>query len=239
MDLKEFEEFFEEELLKNNIIVEKNKYRKFYDYMNGIIEWNEKINLTSITDEKMFIVKHFIDSLTINRFVKGKEKIIDIGTGAGFPGIPLKINNEKCFVTVIDSVNKKLEVIRDVSSKIDIDNLEIIHTRAEELANKNQYREHYDIATTRAVSNFSTIAEYMLPFVKIGGYAICMKGPNYEKELEESKRAIEVLGGKIEKIEKIVIDNEFERNLIIIKKVKITPKKYPRSGGKPFKEPIR
>lgn len=239
MDINEFRITFLEETKKIKVTVDDEMIKKFYLYMNGIIEWNDKVNVTAITDEKMFIVKHFIDSLTVNRFVENKESVIDIGTGAGFPGIPLKILNPNLKVTLIDSVNKKLNVIRDLAEKIDLKNLEIIHTRAEDLANKDEYRENYDVATTRAVSNFSTIVEYMLPFVKIGGYAVCMKGPNYKEELEEARNAIKILGGEVEFIESLNVNEELERNIIVIKKIKETPKKYPRGQGKPLKEPIR
>ena len=239
MDLKEFENIFKEECKKNSIELQAYEIEKFYKYMLGIIEWNEKINVTAITDEKEFLEKHFIDSLTINRYLKGDKKLIDIGTGAGFPGIPLKIANPNLEVTLIDSVNKKLNVIREVSKEIELDKLEIIHTRAEDLANKPEYREQYDFATTRAVSNLSTIAEYMLPFVKVGGKAICMKGPNYEEELEQAKKAISVLGGKIESVEKLKLSDENERNIVIISKVCKTAPKYPRGQGKPLKEPIK
>ncbi len=222
-----------------NIELTETQVEQFYNYMNGILKWNESINVTAITDEKMFIVKHFADSLTINKFVKEKESLIDIGTGAGFPGIPLKIINKNLKVTLIDSVNKKLNIIRDITSEFNLENLEIIHTRAEDLANNIRYREKYDVATTRAVSNLTTIAEYMLPFVKVNGYAICMKGPNIKQELEESKNAIEILGGKLEKIESLNVGEELERNIILIKKIKNTPKKFPRGKGKPLKEPIR
>lgn len=239
MERKEFEKVFSKMMEENNLNVTEKQINNFYDYMIGILDWNTKINLTAITEENMFIVKHFIDSLTINKYIENAEYLIDIGTGAGFPGIPLKIMNENIKVTLIDSVNKKLNVIRDLSGKMNIDKLEIIHTRAEELAQDSKYREMYDVATTRAVSNLSTIAEYMLPFVKVNGIAICMKGPNFKEELEDAKRAIEVLGGKIEKIESINVGEELERNIIIIKKIKSTPKKYPRGQSKPLKEPIR
>jgi 16S rRNA (guanine527-N7)-methyltransferase len=238
MEFEEFKKIFYKELKQNNIIIDESLYETFYYYMKEIIKWNEKINVTSITDEKMFIVKHFVDSLTINDIVKDKAKLIDIGTGAGFPGIPLKFVNPKCNVTLIDSVNKKLNVIRDITEKQKITNLEIIHSRAEDLARNIFYREKYDVATTRAVSKLSTIAEYMLPFVKIGGIAVCMKGPNYEEELIESKNAIKILGGEIEKIETVNINDEIERNNIIIRKVNKTPLNYPRNNGKPLKEPI-
>ncbi len=238
MNLNEFKEYFIEEAEKNKIEFKEEKLEDLYKYMQGVLEWNEKINVTSITDEKMFIVKHFLDSLTVSGIIKEKNSIIDIGTGAGFPGIPLKIMNEDKSITVIDSINKKLNIIRDLAEKLKLTDLEIIHTRAEDLANKKECREQYDIAITRAVSNFSTILEYMLPFVKVGGLAICMKGPNYKEELNEGKNAIEILGGKLKEIKTIKIDDE-ERNLIIIEKIENTPKKFPRGQGKPLKEPIR
>ena len=239
MELKEFKEIFINESKDLNLEINDKQLEFFYQYMNGIIDWNDKINVTAITDEKMFIVKHFVDSLAINKFVAQAKSIIDIGTGGGFPGIPLKIMNYDKKVTLIDSVNKKLNVIRDITKDMDLGELEILHSRAEDLASKQEYRETYDIATTRAVSNFSTILEYMLPFIKVGGYAICMKGPNYTEEFEEAKVAIEVLGGKFDSIERLNVGNELERNIIIIKKVKNTPKKFPRGQGKPLKEPIR
>ena len=239
MNFEEFKNVFIEESKYLNLEISEKKLKLFFDYMKGIIEWNDKINVTAITDEKMFIVKHFVDSLAINKFAVSSNSIIDIGTGGGFPGIPLKIMNKDSKITLIDSVNKKLNVIRDITKDMDLGSLEIIHSRAEDLASKTEYREMYDMATTRAVSNFTTILEYMLPFVKVGGIAVCMKGPNFKEELEEAKVAIDVLGGKFEKIESLNVGEELERNIIIIKKVKNTPKKFPRGQGKPLKEPIR
>ena len=239
MNIEEFKKIFLEEANKNNIKVNDDEMDKLYNYMIGIIDWNDKVNVTAITEEKLFIVKHFIDSLLINHYLQGKESVIDIGTGGGFPGIPLKILNKNTKFTLIDSVNKKLNVIRDLSEKIKLENLEIIHTRAEDLASKKEYREMFDVATTRAVSNLSTILEYMLPFVKVGGLAICMKGPNYKEELDEAKKAIEILGGKFEHIETFNLEGEMERNVLVIKKVKNTPNKFPRGQGKPLREPIR
>lgn len=239
MEKEEFEKVFSRLMEENKLNVNEKQIDNFYNYMIGILDWNTKINLTAITDEDMFIVKHFIDSLTINKYMENAKSLIDIGTGAGFPGIPLKIMNEKMKVTLIDSVNKKLNVIRELSGNMNLENLEIIHTRAEELAQNNKYREKYDVATTRAVSNLSTISEYMLPFVKLNGIAICMKGPNFKEELDDAKNAVEILGGKVEKIESLNVGEELERNIIIIRKVKNTPKKYPRGQSKPLKEPIR
>lgn len=238
MEFKEFEVFFEKELNKNNLSVKKESYIKFYEYMKKILDWNTKINVTAVRDEENFIIKHFIDSLMINKYIDGKLKVIDIGTGAGFPGIPIKLYNEDLDITLIDSINKKLNVIRDSILGLDLNNIDIIHSRAEDLAVKPEYREMYDVSTTRAVSNLSTILEYMMPFIKVGGRAVCMKGPNYQEELENARAAIKVLGGQVEAIENFNINTEYERNIIIIKKIKETPKKFPRGGNKPLKEPI-
>ena len=239
MEKNEFLEFMKEECKKNNIQISNEEIEKLYIYMKEILEWNEKVNVTAIKDEKEFIVKHFIDSLTIEKYITNGEKVIDIGTGAGFPGIPIKITKNKSHVDLVDSVNKKLNVIRDIIPKIKLEDIECIHTRAEDLAKNVKYRESYDVVTSRAVANLTTLVEYMLPFVKVGGKIICMKGPNVEEELAESKKAISILGGKIEQIENINIDSDYERNIIIIKKEKPTPKQYPRGQGKPLKEPIK
>ena len=203
MNIEEFKNNIEEYLIKLNVNLTTVEKEQLYIYMNEILKWNEKINLTAIKEENEFIVKHFIDSLTINKYLQKYQDIIDIGTGAGFPGIPLAIANKNKKFLLIDSVNKKLNVIKDINEKLKLNNVDIIHTRAEDLANKESYREKYDVATTRAVSSIPTILEYMLPFLKIGGQAICMKGPNYEEELNESKNAIKILGGKFEKVENI------------------------------------
>jgi 16S rRNA (guanine527-N7)-methyltransferase len=237
MEYLEFEQIFKDECKKNNISNVVN-IEKFYQYMNLLLDWNEKINLTAIKDEKEFIVKHFIDSLAINEITKNAEKIIDVGTGAGFPGIPLKLFNEKTKITLIDSVNKKINVLNNIISELKLENIEALHVRAEDLAKNKEYRECFDIAVSRAVANMTTLVEYLIPFVKVGGYIICMKGPNFEEELENSKKAIGILGGKIESIECFNIDGDLERNIIKIKKIKETSNKYPRGQGKPLKEPL-
>ena len=238
MDFEKFEAFFDEELKKNNLSVKKESYKKFYYYMINVLDWNTKINVTAVRDEESFIIKHFIDSLMINKYIEGKLKVIDIGTGAGFPGVPIKLYNEDLQITLIDSINKKLNVIRDSIIGLDLNNIDVIHSRAEDLAVKAEYREMFDVSTTRAVSNLSTILEYMMPFIKVGGRAVCMKGPNYQEELENARTAIKLLGGQVEVIENFNINTEYERNIIVIKKIKETPKKFPRSGNKPLKEPI-
>ena len=239
MQYIEFENIFKEECIKNNILIKEEKIKLFYDYMKYLLDWNEKINLTAIKEEKEFIVKHFVDSLSISEIVGDNKRIIDVGTGGGFPGIPLKLLNENLNVSLVDSVNKKIMVLNDIINKMKLNNIEAIHTRAEDLAKKKEYREGFDIAVSRAVSNMNTFVEYLLPFVKIGGYVVCMKGPGYEEELNASKTAIEILGGKIEEIKELKVSDELDRNIIIIKKIKSTSSKYPRGQGKPLREPLK
>ncbi len=235
MELEEFKELFHKELLNNNIGNPINE-EKFFKYMKLLLKWNEKINLTAIKNEREFIVKHFIDSLTINNYIDENSNVIDVGTGAGFPGIPIKLFHKELFLTLLDSVNKKIIVLKDIIEQLDLKNVNCVHSRAEDFAKEN--RELFDVAVSRAVANMSTLVEYLIPFVKVGGIIICMKGPNFEEELNSSKKAIEVLGGKIEKVESFYIDEELERNIIIIRKIKETPKRYPRGQAKPLKEPI-
>lgn len=234
---------FEEELInkaqKIDIKISEEGASKFYNYMNLLLEWNKKINLTSITVPNEVILKHFIDSITINKYIEDKNTIMDIGTGAGFPGIPLKIINKKKKFTLVDSLNKRINFLNEVSKELNLENIECIHARAEELAVNLNYREKCDIVTSRAVARLAILLEYMLPFVKVGGTCICMKGANIEEELEEAKKAIEVLGGELEVVEKFYLpDTDMERNIIVIKKVKNTPNKYPRKAGMPSKQPI-
>ncbi len=239
MNIDEFILKFKEEAEKNEITdIDNEKIKQLYDYMKNILKWNEVINLTAIKDENEFIMKHFIDSLTILKYINENSKMIDIGTGAGFPGMPVKIVKPNLDITLVDSVNKKINVLKDIAEKMSIQKINLIHSRIEDIANQKEYREQFDYVTSRALSNITTLSEYMLPFLKINGKAICMKGPNFEEELENSKKAIDLLGGKIDKIDKLNINNELERNIIIIKKVKTTPKIYPRGKGKPLKEPL-
>lgn len=238
MDKENFIEILMNRLKEINIAINKEKAENFYEFTNLLLEWNEKINLTAITDIDDIILKHYIDSLTINKYITSESKVIDIGTGAGFPGIPLKIinNNE---IILVDSLNKRIKFLEEVKERLKIDNLELIHSRVEELARNKKYREMCDIAVSRAVANLATLAEYMLPFVKENGICICMKGPNVENEIEISKKAIKILGGKIEKVENINLPNtDIERNLIIIKKIGKTPSAYPRKAGMPTKQPL-
>ena len=238
MNFYEFEKIFKEKEKEININIPDEKVEKFYKYMKGLIEWNEKINLTAITDEEEIIEKHFIDSLTILKYIKDDYTMIDVGTGAGFPGLPIAISS-KAEVTLLDSLNKRVNFLNSISTELGLNNVNTIHGRAEEMGANQKYREKYDIAVSRAVAPMNVLVEYLLPFVKIGGICICMKGPKADEELKEAKRAIKLLGGEIIKQEKLKLDNEkMGRNLIIIKKVSTTAKKYPRKPGMPAKQPL-
>lgn len=237
--MEEFKQYFINMLEKINLMLDDKQIQDFYCYMNELIEWNKNINLTAITEEKEIIKKHFIDSLTIFKYLNSNDKIIDVGTGAGFPGIPLKIADETFDITLLDSLNKRILFLDNVIEKLKLKNIKTIHSRVEDAAINPQYREKYDIATSRAVAQLNVLLEYLLPLVKVGGKCICMKGGNVEEELENSKKALEILGGKVEKIESFELPNsDIKRNIIIIKKVSHTPKAYPRKAGTPSKKPL-
>lgn len=237
MEFELFSKELKEKASQIDIILEEKQIENFYTYMNLLLEWNEKINLTAITEPNEVILKHFVDSLTISNLIKEGEKVIDVGTGAGFPGIPLSIvNNEN--ITLLDSLNKRIIFLEEVINKLELTNIKAVHSRVEEFAKNKKEREMYDIATSRAVAPLNVLLEYLLPLVKIGGKCICMKGSNTE-EIDEAKNALKILGGEIEKIERITLPNsDITRNIIIVKKVKNTPLKYPRKPGTPSKEPI-
>ena len=239
MEKEEFSNKLKDSMKKINIEITEKQVDDFYNYMNLLLEWNEKINLTAITEENDIILKHFVDCGTILKYIKDNSSIIDIGTGAGFPGIPLKILNNSLKITLMDSLNKRIIFLNDVIEKLKLSNIEAIHARAEELARNKNYREKFDISTSRAVANLSTLSEYMLPFVKKDGIAISMKGSNIDEELNNSKKAIKILGGKIEKTDNFnLAETDNLRNIIIIRKIEKTPKEFPRKAGKPSKEPI-
>lgn len=240
MEINEFKEIMNENAKKINIGFNEKQLEQFFEYMNLLIEWNEKINLTAITEPKEIIIKHFIDSLTINKYIEKNNKIVDVGTGAGFPGIPIKIYRPEVEVTLVDSLNKRINFLNEVISKLGLEKINTIHARVEEFARNKKYREKFDIVTARAVANLTVLSEYLLPLTKNNGKCICMKGSNIEEECKESKKAIEILGGKIVEIEEFYLpDSDIKRNIINIKKVKTTPAKYPRKPGTPAKEPLR
>ena len=224
---------------KININLNEDEISKFLLYKNLLQEWNEKINLTAIVEDKEIIIKHFIDSLTVMKYIGENTSIIDVGTGAGFPGIPIKIVSNSTNVTLLDSLNKRINFLNEVINSCNLNGIKAIHGRAEDLGKDKNYREKYDVAIARAVANLAVLAEFCLPFVKAGGRFISMKGSNIE-EIEEAKKAIEVLGGEIESVERILLpETDMERHIVVIKKIKNTPKEYPRKAGTPTNKPIK
>ena len=239
MDIKEFSNLMIDYGKEIDIVFTEEQLEQFYKYMNLLIEWNEKINLTAIIEQKEIILKHFIDSLTIIKYMEPNKTLIDIGTGAGFPGIPVKILRKDLKITLLDSLNKRIKFLNEVIEKLSLKNITTTHARIEEYAKNKEYREKFDIATSRAVANLTTLTEYMLPMVKVKGKAICMKGADVDEEMLKSKNSIKILGGKIYKVEEFKLPkSEYKRNLIIIEKTNTTPNKYPRKPGIPSKEPL-
>ncbi|MCG8539356.1 MAG: 16S rRNA (guanine(527)-N(7))-methyltransferase RsmG [Clostridia bacterium] len=215
-----------------------NKFLKFKDLL---IEWNRKMNLTGITEENQIMIKHFLDSLTcLTTGVIGNDmKIIDVGTGAGFPGIPLKVYHDNLDITLLDSLKKRVRYLEVVCQELGLEGVRVLHGRAEDYGNKEGYRERYDLAVARAVAELSVLCEYCLPFVKVNGYFIAQKGPRVYEEVSKSKKAVDVLGGKIiDTIEVKLPFTDIEHTLVIIKKIRLTPKKYPRKAGTPSKKPL-
>lgn len=225
-----------------NIKCTDEKLRKLSEYMEGILKANKSINLTAITDRKEFIQKHYVDSLLcadLEEFLRA-ESIIDVGTGGGFPGIPLAIAFPDKEFTLIDSLRKRINIISDLSESLGILNVNAIHGRAEELSRKSGLRENFDLCISRAVANMSTLSEYCLPFVKNGGAFIAYKGPECRKEIEDAANAVNILGGKISGEKSIDIEGiPFDHRLVIIHKIENTLSKYPRKAGIPSKEPIK
>ena len=215
---------------------------KFRIYMEGVLEWNEKVNLTTITDPDEFVIKHFIDSNICANYPEyiNAVKIIDVGTGAGFPGIPLKIVRPDLKITLVDSLNKIINFLNIVIDELELKNITTVHSRIEDFGKNKQYREKFDYVTARAVANLAVLYEYLLPITKVGGQAIVMKGSNVKEELDDGKKAIGILGGKLNCVDEFVLpDSDIFRNVVVIDKIKNTPGRFPRKAGVPSKEPIK
>lgn len=210
-------------------------------YYKTIVEWNEKMNLTAITEKQEVYLKHFYDSLSAAFYFDFNKplSVCDVGAGAGFPSIPLKIAFPNLNVTIVDSLNKRINFLEHLARELKLENTSFVHDRAETFGQKREYREQYDVVTARAVARMSVLSELCLPLAKGGGSFIAMKAANLMEELNNGKKAISVLGGKVEHIHSFTLPyEESERNIIIIKKQKSTPKKYPRKPGVPNKTPI-
>lgn len=223
---------------KFNIELTEEQIEKFRIYCELLIEWNQKMNLTAIKEPVDIAVKHFVDSCSVLNYIKIKKnaKVIDIGTGAGFPGIPLKIIRNDLNITLLDSLNKRLVFLNEVADKLGFE-IEAIHGRAEDIGRKDEYREKYDIAISRAVAPLNVLSEYCIPFVRNSGRFISMKGPNVQTEVDESKKAIRILGGKYNNVVQFNI-NDNSRSIVIVDKVSHTPYTYPRHGSKISKKPL-
>lgn len=232
--------FIREKFEVLDVSIQDDTLEKYIKYYEMLIEKNKVMNLTSITEFEDVVVKHFLDSLLIikNIDLKNINNVIDIGTGAGFPGLPLKILFPDLNVVLMDSLNKRIKFLQEVIDELQLENINVLHSRAEDLARKEEHREKYDLVVSRAVANLSTLSEYCLPFTKVGGKFISYKSNNIDDEVDKSKKAVKILGGNIKEIKYTKLDDETERAFVIIDKIKNTPKKYPRKAGTPTSEPL-
>ena len=212
---------------------------RFDRYAEMLVDWNEKINLTAITAPDEIVIKHFVDSLLLLKAydVPKGASMIDVGTGAGFPSVPVAMVRDDIRLTLMDSLNKRINFLKELSETLCV-NAECVHARAEEFGNKPEYREQYDVACARAVAHLRELSEYCLPFVKVGGAFVALKSVGLEQELEEAKAAIDILGGKVERISRFTLPDGAERAIAVIRKIRPTPKKFPRPYGKIKKNPL-
>lgn len=233
--------FLQDKLEMLSVEVDRKKIDQFNQFYDLIVEWNNVMNLTAITDYKDVVEKHFLDSLSIERILKldDLKTVMDVGTGAGFPGMPLKIIYPELKITLLDSLNKRVKFLNEVIRQLELKNIDAIHGRAEDIGKNENYREKYDLCVSRAVANLATLSEYCMPFVKVGGVFVSYKSGDNDEEVLKSKKAISLFGGKIEEVVKFQLPGtDINRAFVKIKKIKGTPKKYPRKSGIPSKEPL-
>jgi 16S rRNA (guanine527-N7)-methyltransferase len=207
-----------------------------------MLKWNEKVNLTAITEEKEVFIKHFLDSATClsTGYIRDGMSVIDVGTGAGFPGVPLKIYNSTLKITLLDSLNKRISYLNEVVKKLNLNKINTVHARAEEAGSSKDHRECYDIVLSRAVASMSVLCEYCLPFAKVGGFFLCQKGADIKNEMEEAGKSIKTLGGVVKEVKEYQLPfSDIKHSIIVIKKISATPTKYPRKPGKPAADPIK
>ena len=232
---------FQNDLNKIGVTLTDQQIIKFLKYYELLVEWNEFMNLTAITEYDEVMKKHFVDSLSLIKTydVSKSSTVIDVGTGAGFPGLALKIAYPNLKVTLLDSLNKRIKFLDEVISQLGLKDIETVHGRAEDFAKPGKLREKFDVCVSRAVANMTSLSEYCLPFVKVGGEFISYKSEKMNEEMENAKNAISILGGILDRCEEFMLpESDIFRNLVVIKKVKETPKRYPRKAGMPTKEPI-
>lgn len=236
-------EIFAEELANYGFKLSSKQKEQFATYYNKLIEFNKKVNLTRITDKNEVYLKHFFDSITplleFSDLFKGEKSLCDVGAGAGFPSLPIKILCPDLSITIVDSLGKRLKFLDELVSDLSLDKVTLVHSRAEDAGQNKNLREKFDLVTGRAVARMSVLSEYCLPLAKIDGYLVALKGPKAQDELAEAKNAIEVLGGSVKEVKELTLpDTDDERTLIVVKKVKATPKKYPRQAGTPNRKPL-
>ena len=237
-----FEKMLFEEAKKNSIILDNDQINKFIKYKELLKEWNNKINLTAITEDKQILMKHFIDSLEVVKYINKNSTVIDVGTGAGFPGVVIAIYFKGDIkITLMDALNKRIDFLEEVIKELNLLNIEIVHARAEEFGQKEKYRESYDYAVSRAVAPLNILLEFDIPFIKVGGKCLLLKGTKLNEEIQKSNKALEKVNSKITNIYKynyILDGEEYNRNIVEITKEKETPNKYPRNYGKIKKSPL-
>lgn len=232
---------FIKHLKSNNIVLNNKQQNQFNDYYKMLVDWNEKIDLTTIIEHQDVYLKHFYDSITPSFYFdfNSNLSICDVGAGAGFPSIPLKICFPELKITIVDSLKKRVNFLNNLIQELELTNVEIFHSRAEDFGKIKTFRESFDLVIARAVARTSVLAELCLPLCKVNGTFIAMKGVNVEKELADSKKAVKVLGGKLEQVIELQLPIEkSDRTIVLIKKNKATPKKYPRKAGTPQRNPI-